>query len=199
MAGEQTTAIVLCGGRGTRLGGEDKPLLDLGGKPLIAHVIERLAGQVDALLLSCAGDASVYRRFGRPVVLDRHHDQGPLGGFVSTLPEVATPWLLAMPCDVPFLPADLVAALAPTCRRRGAAVAAAGGRRQNLALLLDRRHAHSLATFFALGGRAIWRWLDADRVEAVEFPASAFHNVNTPADLAAARRRIADAEREWPH
>ena len=200
MTREQTTAIVLCGGRGTRMGGEDKPLLDLGGKTLIAHVIERLSGQVDAVVLSCGGRASAYRQFDCPVVLDQHPDQGPLGGFVSTLPRVATPWLLTMPCDVPFLPTNLVVALAPSCRRRGATVAAAGGRRQNLALLLDRRRAQSLATFFARGERAIRHWLDENQVAAVEFPVSAFHNINTPADLAAARQRVAQEDRQgWPH
>ena len=172
------------------MGVEAKPLLDLGGKALVAHVIERLSVQVDAIVLSCSGTAGAYRRFGCPVVLDQHQNQGPLGGLVSAFPQVATPWLLAMPCDVPFLPANLVAALAPACRLRGAAVAAAGGRRQNLALLLDRRQARSLATFFARGERALWRWLDENQVDAVEFPSSAFHNINTPADLAAARQRV---------
>ena len=191
MAPESTTAIILCGGQGTRLGGEDKPLLHLGGKPLLAHVIERLEPQVDEIVLSCSRNAAAYGRFGWPVVLDEHPGEGPLGGFVSALSRTTTPWLLTTPGDVPFLPVDLVAALAPACHRRGAAVATAGGRRQSLTMLLDRRRAQSLATFFAVGGRAAWRWLEDHQVCEIEFIASAFQNVNTPADLAAARRHIA--------
>ena len=180
------------------MGGEDKPLLDLGGKPLIAHVIERLEPQVDAIVLSCSRSADAYGRFGWPVVLDVHQDEGPLGGFVSALPRTATPWLLATPGDMPFLPADLVNALAPACRRRGAAVAAAGGRRQNLTMLLDRCRARSLAAFFAAGGRAVWRWLDDHQASTVEFAESAFHNINTPANLTAAHQRIAHGSRRKP-
>ena len=195
MAPEPTTAIILCGGRGTRLGSEDKPLLDLGGKPLVAHVIERLAPQVDGIVLSCSRSRDAYRRLGCPVVLDEHSGEGPLGGFVSALPGTATPWLLATPGDVPFLPPDLVAAMAPACHLHGAVVARAGGRRQNLTMLLNQARALALAAFFAAGGRAVWRWLDDNRVSAVEFAASAFHNVNTPADLAVARQRFARRDR----
>ena len=196
MASERTTAIILCGGRGTRLDGEDKPLLDLGGKPLIAHVIERLAPQVDAIVLSCSRSAGTsYRQLDWPVVHDAYQDEGPLGGFVSALPHTATPWLLITPGDMPFLPADLVDALAPVCCHRGVAVAAAGGRRQNLTMLLDRHRARALAAFFGGGGRAARRWLDDRQASTIEFAASAFHNINTPADLAAARQCIARSRR----
>lgn len=202
MAPQSTTAIILCGGRGTRLGNADKPLLDLGGKPLVAHVIERLAAQVDVIVLSCSRSAAAYRRLGHPVVLDEHGDAGPLGGVVSALPRTTTPWLLTTPGDMPFLPADLVATMAPACHRQGAAVASAGGRRHNLTILLDRPRALALATFFAAGERAAWRWLDDNHVRAVEFDAAALHNVNTPADLAAARQRVKRApvrREDWPH
>lgn len=191
MAGRPaTTAIILCGGRGTRFGSVDKPLLDLGGKTLLGHVIDRLRGQVDALLLSCARTSAAYEAFGLPVVDDRDEAQGPLGGLVSALPRVATPWVLTTPADTPFLPADLVASLAPACRLRGAAVVRAGDRRQNLTMLLDGERSASLAAFYADGGRAIHRWLRAQDIQEVELPAEGFLNVNTPDDLADARRRL---------
>ena len=190
MAGRPpTTAIILCGGRGTRLGGIDKPLLDLGGKPLLGHVIERLRPQVDAVLLSCARESADYEAFGYPVVEDEDDAQGPLGGFVSAMPHVRTPWVLTTPADTPFIPCDLVDSLAPTCRQHGAAVVTAGGHRQNLAMLVDREHADSLAAFYRRGGRAIHRWLVANAVAEVEFPAAGFLNVNTPDDLEAARQQ----------
>ncbi|MCY3813504.1 MAG: molybdenum cofactor guanylyltransferase [Gammaproteobacteria bacterium] len=181
------TAIVLCGGRGTRLGGVDKPLLEIGDKALLGHVIDRIRPQVDALVLSCAKTTSAYEEFGHPVVEDRDPGQGPLGGFVSALAHVGTPWVLTTPADTPFLPDNLVAALAVVCDRAGAAVVTAGGHRQNLAMLLDAEQARSLAAFYEDGGRAIHRWLAANAVPDVGFPEDDFLNVNTVADLARAR------------
>ena len=183
------TAVVLCGGRGTRLGGVDKPLLTVGDRALLGHVIDRVRPQVDELLLSCAETTSAYEAFGHPVVEDRDASQGPLGGFVSALPHVGTPWVLTTPADTPFLPGDLVASLAPVCGRVGGAVVTAGGHRQNLAMLLDAEHARSLAAFYEDGGRAIHRWLVANEVPEVDFPSDGFLNVNTSDDLAAAEAR----------
>ena len=181
------TAIVLCGGRATRLSGAAKPLMAVGDKALLGHVIDRIRPQVDALLLSCAKAAAAYEAFGQPVVEDRDAGQGPLGGFVSALPQVRTPWVLTTPADTPFLPDNLVASLAKVCRRTGTAVATAGGHRQNLALLLDAEHAQSLAAFYEDGGRAIHRWLVANATTEVDFPADQFLNVNTAEDLSRAR------------
>ena len=181
------TAIVLCGGRATRLGGVDKPLMAVGDKALLGHVIECVRPQVDALLLSCAKATAAYEAFGHPVVEDRDAGQGPLGGFVSALPQVRTPWVLTTPADTPFLPDNLVASLAKACRRTGAAVVTAGGHRQNLAMLLDAEHAQSLAAFYDDGGRAIHRWLVASATTEVDFPADQFLNVNTAEDLSRAR------------
>ena len=187
----RTTAIVLCGGRGSRFGGLDKPLLALAGKPLVAHVVDRIAPQVDDIVLACGASARGYRRFGHRVVRDLRPGQGPLAGFCAALRHASTPWVLLAPGDAPFLPADLVAAMAPFCSAHGAAAASADGRRQNLALLLDQPRAGSLAAFFVAGGRAARQWLDERRVACVEFDAGAFLNVNAPADLATAERQLA--------
>ena len=190
---QPTTAVVLCGGRGSRLGGVDKPLLDLAGKPLAGHVVARLRPQVDSILLSCSRSLDAYQRLGCTVVADRFENAGPLGGVCSALAEVQTPWLLTMPGDTPFLPMNLMAALAPHCLRSGVAVAAAGGRQQNLTMLLDARRTASLARFFAEGGRAAHRWLRDQGAARVAFDATDFLNVNTNADLDAARQRAAHA------
>ena len=186
-----TTTIVLCGGRGLRLRGVEKQLAMVGDHPLIGHVIERLRPQVARLVLACGDNAPACSSFGYPVVVDEQPGEGPLGGIVSALAVVSTPWVLAMPGDTPFLPRELVAALSPGCRRHGVAVAMAGGRQQNLTLLLDAPRAASLAAFFHAGGRAAHRWLSARDIAQVAFPARAFLNVNTPQALRAARRRLA--------
>ena len=79
------TAIVLCGGRATRLGGIEKPLADLGGRPLVAHVIARLEPMVDDIVLSVGGDPERYEEFGYRTVPDDDPGQGPLAGIVSSL------------------------------------------------------------------------------------------------------------------
>ena len=165
----------------------DKPLLEVADRVLLGHVIDRVRPQVDALLLSCGQATPAYEAFGHPVIEDRDAGQGPLGGFVSALPQVRTPWVLTTPADTPFLPDNLVALLAAVCERSGAAVVSAGGHRQNLAMLLDAEHAQSLAAFYEDGGRAIHRWLVANAVTELEFPAAGFLNVNTADDLARAR------------
>ena len=190
-----TTAIVLAGGRSRRLGGCDKPLLEVAGRPLVAHVLARVVPQVDAVVLACSRSAAAYRQFGWPVVADEQPDQGPLAGFAAALATVRSSWALVVAADTPFLPLDLVARMAPSCHRHGAAVASAGGRRQNLTMLLAAPQAHALAAFFAAGGRAAKRWLDAEDVPTVEFDADAFRNVNTAADLAAVRARCAGSDR----
>lgn len=169
----------------------DKPLLEVGDKALLGHVIDRIRPQVDALLLSCGKATSAYEAFGYPVVEDRDAGQGPLAGFVSALPQVSTPWVLTTPADTPFLPDNLVALLARECGPVGAAVVTAGGHRQNLAMLIDAEHAQSLAAFYEDGGRAIHRWLVANAVTEVDFPAGDFLNVNTADDLARARGMVA--------
>ena len=189
---QEVTAIVLCGGRGQRFGGVDKPLLRLGERTLLGHVIDRLRPQVDRIVLSCARLEDAYLEFGCAVVPDLKAGEGPLGGIVSALAEAPHSWLLTTPADTPFLPPNLVEALAPACRREGAGVATAAGRRQNLTMLFDRARAESLRAFFESGERAVHRWLDAHAVPTVEFPANDFLNVNTPADLDAARRRLGE-------
>ena len=184
------TAIVLCGGRATRLGGIEKPLADLGGKSLLAHVIARLEPQVDSIVLAVGRDSRRYAGFGYPIVVDDDPEQGPLAGIVSALGSVDTPWTLTTPADTPFLPANLVQALAPSCREHGAAVVSAGGHRQNLAMLLDEERTASLAEFYASGGRAVHRWLVASGVDEVAFPDDGFLNINTPDDLARALSKL---------
>ena len=188
----EVTAIVLCGGRGQRLGSVDKPLLRLGEQTLLGHVIDRLRPQVDQIVLSCARLEDPYLEFGYTVVPDLKAGEGPLGGIVSALAEASGSWVLTTPADTPFLPRNLVEALVPACRREGASVAMAAGCRQNLTMLFDRARAESLRAFFESGERAVHRWLDANAVPTVEFPASGFLNVNTPADLDAARKRLGE-------
>src|SRR5207245_2146601 len=118
-----------------RMGGGDKALRLLGGRPLLDHVIERLRPQVDALVLNANGDPARFARFGLPVVPDSIGDfAGPLAGILAGLdwaaahrPDCAT--IVSVATDAPFLPKDLVARLVRGMEAAGAelACAASGG------------------------------------------------------------------------
>jgi len=185
------TAIILAGGRARRMGGEDKALQLLQGRPLLAHVIERIAPQVETLLLNSNRPAEHYRDFGLPVVADPLPGQpGPLAGLLAGLAHSETPLLLAVPCDTPRLPADLVARLYAALEAESADVSTpqAGGRLQAAVMLLRRENRATLEAFLAAGGRRVQEWLGQQRLAAAPFSdAAAFVNINTNKALRAFR------------
>ncbi|MDT8321031.1 MAG: molybdenum cofactor guanylyltransferase [Xanthomonadales bacterium] len=114
---------VLAGGRSTRMDGQTKALISLGGKPMIRHVIDRLRPQVDELWLSVESESPDLAVFDLPQIADlRPGSQGPLGGLVACLSRLADPdgWLLLAPCDAPFVPRRLASELLACARRKQA-------------------------------------------------------------------------------
>ena len=198
MNAEDVTGIVFCGGSGRRLGGVEKPLIEVAGRPLLAWVLERLGKQVATVVLSGA-DGSAYARFGYEMVPDRAPGEGPLSGLATAVEVTTTDWIFTCPGDTPYLVENLVELLAPDAERAGVAVPHDGNRRQNLFLLMRRDRAESLVRFFEQGGRAVHRWLDQNGIGVTDLSAIAgsFFNVNTPDDLEAWRRRaMAEASRK---
>ncbi len=183
------TGLVLAGGEGRRMGGADKGLLPLADRPLVAHVLARLAPQVDGILISANRNLDAYRAFGHPVLPDTvGAAQGPLAGLHAGLAACATPWLLTCPCDCPALPADLAARLlaAAEAGQAAIAVATAAGKTQPAFQLLRRELLPALEAHFAAGGRKLMAWCREQGAVEVEFPdPAAFRNLNTPEDLAA--------------
>lgn len=193
MRPEDVTAIVLCGGSGSRLGEADKTLLRVLGRPLVSHTVDGLAPQVGRVVLSCGRDPAPYAELGYEVVPDVRPGDGPLGGVAGALPSVDSDWILIHPGDAPFPDHALVARLGPTAATRGLAVPRTGSQRQHLVLLLSRAMAGELVGYYEAGGRAIRLWLDEHEVEGVDMSdvADSFFNVNTPADLEACAARAA--------
>jgi molybdopterin-guanine dinucleotide biosynthesis protein A len=191
---EEVTAIVLCGGAGSRLGAPDKTLVPVLGRPLVSYAVEGLTPQVGRIVLACGRDPGPYAALGYGAVADAQPDEGPLGGVAGALSTVASDWVLVHPGDTPFPDPGLVARLGPTADARGVAVPRTGGQRQHLVLLLSRAMAAELVGYYEAGGRAVRRWLDELGVESVDMSdvAESFFNVNTPADLAACEERAAD-------
>src|SRR5512146_1640213 len=109
---EGVTGIVLAGGQGRRMGGVDKGLQLLRGRPMVAWAIERLAPQVEEILVNANQNTEAYAKFGHRVVPDSVGGfAGPLAGLHAGLHAAAQPLAVTVPCDSPFLPLDLVARL----------------------------------------------------------------------------------------
>lgn len=106
-----TLGCVLAGGLATRMGGGDKTLRELHGRPLLAHILTRLAPQCAGLAISANGDPARFAAFGLPVWPDPLPGMGPLGGVLAALEASPHPFVLTVPGDAPFLPPDLVARL----------------------------------------------------------------------------------------
>lgn len=181
------TGAILAGGRGRRLGGADKGLVQLHGRPLVEHVIERLAPQVGRLVISANRNRDAYADYGFPVVADVVGGyRGPLAGMLSVLHAAATPFVLCVPCDAPVLPADLATRLATGLAdaRADACVASCDGRMQPVFALLRCSLAGRLREYLRRGGCAAGAWLRQERAAQVDFSdtVAAFANVNTEED-----------------
>jgi molybdopterin-guanine dinucleotide biosynthesis protein A len=185
------TGVILAGGMGRRMGGVDKGLVLLDGKPMIAHVIARLAPQVGALVINANQNRDRYQALGYPVVADDVAGfAGPLAGLHAGMSRATTPFVVTSPCDSPFLPHDLVARLAAALGRERAqlAVAYTGAQPHPVFALVDRSVLPHLDAFLRGGGRKIDAWYATLAVAAVAFDdcEDAFRNINTRDELAAA-------------
>ena len=183
------TGLVLAGGMGRRMDSRDKGLVEFRGKPMAAHVIDRLAPQVECLLINANRSLDQYGAFGHPVVSDEVGGfAGPLAGLHAGLKHCATPFIVTAPCDSPFLPIDLVARLYEAVQENIAdlAVAKTGDQAQPVFALYSAALLPSLTQFLEAGGRKIDAWYLTHRVVEVSFAdESAFANINTIAELQA--------------
>ncbi|MGZ5073523.1 MAG: molybdenum cofactor guanylyltransferase MobA, partial [Usitatibacter sp.] len=148
----EVTGVVLAGGQGSRMGGVDKGLQPFRGRTMVEHVIERLLPQVDEILVNANRNPDAYARFGHRVVADEIEGfAGPLAGFERGLAHAAGALVVTVPCDSPFLPADLVARLREALEREGADLAVAKtGEQAHPVFSLMRRGVHgSLKDFLS--------------------------------------------------
>lgn len=181
------TGLILAGGLGRRMGGRDKGLQPFRGRPMAAWAIERLAPQVDALLINANQNLEAYAAFGYPVVPDRIGGfAGPLAGLHTGLLACGTPLLVTAPCDSPFLPGDLVEKLNAALQAAGAdiAVAKTGAQPHPVFSLVRREALDGLTAFLESGGRKVDAWYAALKVAEVPFAdEAAFANINTLEEL----------------
>ncbi len=172
------------------MGGGDKPLLEVGGRPMLARILDVLTKEAEAVAISANGDPARFAAFGRPVLNDGPFaGQGPLAGLLAGLDWAAARGasvLLSAPGDTPFLPRGLAAALAPA-----PACAASGGRVHPLVALWPIAVRAELRRLLSGDGpRGAGRFAEVIGMRCVAFPDSPrdpLRNVNTPDELAAAR------------
>ncbi|MFL1463345.1 molybdenum cofactor guanylyltransferase MobA [Roseococcus sp. DSY-14] len=187
-----TWGVVLAGGLARRMGGGDKPLRELGGRPILAHVLERLAPQVAGVAINANGDAARFAAFGLPVWPDTLPDHpGPLAGILAAMENSPCEWVVTVPGDGPFLPADLVARLHAARDEAGTplACAASGGWAHPPIALWPRALAGALRAAVQRGERKIDRWtatLGCAQAPWPVQPLDPFFNANTPEELAEA-------------
>ena len=184
------TGVILAGGQGRRMGSVDKGLRELRGKPMVGWVLERFMPQVEEIIINANQNLDIYARFGHRVIADEIGGYaGPLAGLHCALNAAHHPLVATVPCDSPFLPADLVARLhsALQAQQSQLAVARTGDQPHPVFCLCRRDVLPHLTQFLASGGRKIDAWYATLSVTEVAFDeeTQAFSNINTPEELAA--------------
>jgi molybdopterin-guanine dinucleotide biosynthesis protein A len=183
---QDVTAVILCGGAGQRLGGDDKPLVEHNGRPLIEFILEELEPVCAHVLISANRNLDVYQHYGQ-VITDGDADRGPLEGIACCLERLPTPWAFVCPGDAPFVTAEILrrlyTSLANTELRM--AIAHDGQRRQHLHVLLGAEFGPSIREYLLAGHHSVYGWQqDQDAIE-VAMPdlAAAFVDLDEPGDL----------------
>ena len=194
---EDITAVVLAGGRARRMGGEDKGLVEVAGRPMVAHTIDALRPQTAEVIVNANRNAGAYRTItGCRVIADTVGDfAGPLAGMASALGASATRLLLTAPCDSPLVTDELGPRLHAAMARGGAEIAVAhdGRRMQPVFALLTRGLLPDLLAFLAAGERKIDTWYATRHAVTADFSdiLDTFLNVNTPQERDRLEQRLA--------
>ena len=196
------TAVILAGGKGRRLGGQDKGLVNYKGRPLIEHILHIIKPQVQAIMINANRNLERYAEYGFPVINDDLTNfQGPLAGFISAMKAVSTTHILTLPCDGPKIPPDYSQRLLSALETQNEetinntiVVAHDGERMQPVHALIPTGLAASLEAFLEKGDRKIDLWYAQHPVVLADFSdiPDVFQNINTEEQ----RRKL---EQDEPH
>ncbi|WP_071825926.1 molybdenum cofactor guanylyltransferase MobA [Phytobacter massiliensis] len=183
---DEVTGVVLAGGKGRRMGGADKGLLNLQGEPLWRHVASRLRTQLGRIIISANRHQEIYQASGMKVITDSMIDYpGPLAGMLAVFQQDEAEWFLFCPCDTPFIPQNLVDRL-KTQRKNAPAVWVHDGERDHPTIALMHRSVQPvLQEYLQSGERRVMVFLRLIGGHAVDFSdfKDAFVNINTPEEL----------------
>lgn len=180
----QIDAVILAGGMARRMGGIDKGLVELSGKPMISHTIERVKPQVDRIMINANRNQEQYAALGFDVLSDKETGYlGPLAGMVTAMDNTQAELLLVVPCDSPMLPQDLCERMYASLVEADAdiAVASDGEYQQPVVMLLKPHLKTSMQAFLDAGDRKIFLWYEQHKYVVTSFAdqPNAFVNVNT--------------------
>lgn len=186
---KEITGVILAGGRAQRMGGIDKGLILLNGKPMVEHVIAALRAEIGNLLINANRNLEQYAAFGYPVVPDIMDGYlGPLAGMASGMRACATRYIVTAPCDSPLVANNLVRRLYETLAREGADISVAhdGERMHPVFALMRRDLLPDLLEYLNAGERKIDRWYARHRLAVAYFrdAPECFRNVNSPQERA---------------
>ena len=185
---EEVTGVVLAGGRATRMGGQDKGLLQLADNTIAGRITDQLSTQVADILINANRNIEAYAKLGYKVVSDSLSNfQGPLAGMLTGLHHAKTDWVLTVPCDGPFIDQQYAKRMFEAVSQTSnlIAVATDGNRLQPVYALIHKSLAENLTQFLASGERKIDRWYQQHQFSEVAFPGDnqMFININTPEQL----------------
>ena len=188
------TGIVLAGGEGRRMAGQDKGWIEFQGKPLVHHVLERLRPQVEHCIISANRNLERYRALGVPVVTDPEVYLGPLAGIANALLQIETDYALVVPTDAPLLPQDLSIRLWQALPAH-LVVCHDSERLQPLFGLYHRSLADSILAYLNEGQRQLTRWCMMQEPKIVTIGDTfAFTNLNSPDELARAAEYLNNSQ-----
>lgn len=183
---QNITAVILAGGKGSRLGGVDKGLVKLKNIPLVQHLINRVQPQVSNIVLSANRNINIYEDLGFPVYKDEFSNfAGPLAGILKALQQCHSEWLLTVPADSPFIPKDLAQRLSQDIQDYKIAIPHDGVHLHPTFALIHKSMETSLNNFLQHGERKARVWMQQQSHTIVDFSdqANAFININTEDEL----------------
>lgn len=182
------TGVILAGGQATRMGGQDKGLIELNGSPMVQYVLDAIAPQVNKIIINANRNRDIYAHYGHEVISDEFEGfLGPLAGMASCMHKVTTPFMVTAPCDSPFVPDDLVKRLYVQMMKKDSDISVAhdGQRIQPVFVLLKTFLLDSILGFLNKGERKIDKWFEQHKLAITDFSdkPDTFININNRDEL----------------
>lgn len=180
--------VIIAGGRGSRMQGQDKGLLEYQGKPMIEHILSSLGDEYQPIIINANRNIERYRQYGHDVISDNYDNyQGPLAGMLSAMQHCTMDYILCIPCDSPRPPGELLPRLQHCLEQQGtsSAICYDGERTQPLFALLACSLQTELKAFLDSGNRKVHTFFEHINAAVCDFSdqPERFHNINTPDDM----------------
>ena len=178
------SCIILAGGEGKRVDGRDKGLIDYKGKALVQHTIDAVKPQTDEIIISANRNIATYETYGYKVISDATKQyQGPLAGIAAALPYCQNDWVLITPCDMPFLPSDIIQTLSEQMTDNNLCIAKVNDRLQ-LTMLINKNLLPSIIQSLKNNQLKLMQWVKSQKHVIHPFPeGDNFKNFNDTIDL----------------